>query len=174
MKVYCFDIIGIFFPKKNVKGEYYKIELNNILLDIPDLKFIYNKNIETAIVFKTDVIKKVLFPEYKNCKFMSEEIIYNKLSLYGKLLFINDNEIYYYEYLENGLTNNIYSLWCKNFDSTITLLKSRYDFLNKYNIKIRIFNKIKTIISINVICIINEKKLLKNIIVNRLEQSSLF
>ena len=151
------NVLGIVFPRKN---EINKLEIlqkfDEKEIDIMDLKFISNMIIETTIVFSIDVLKKYKFPVYENEKFLSEEILYNKLSEYGKFKYINQY-IVESAYLVTGLTNNIYCNYKKSFNSSILLQKSRYKFVDKYGFKIRIINKIKAIININALCIIAKK-----------------
>ncbi len=154
--------LGVFFPRNGIEKKYNNINLNNIKLDIPDFKYMINKNIETGILLKTEVLKNNYFPEIKGENFASEEILYINLSKKGKLLYINDNSIYYSEYQEDGLTKNIYNNWKRNFNTSMLLFKLRYEFLKKYKTSIKIKNRIKTIINVNSICISNKKSILKN------------
>ncbi len=62
---------------------------------------------DKAEIYKTEILKKFKFPEYKNEKFLNEAIVWNEIALNGyKLKFINEIT-YYCDYLEEGLTNNI-------------------------------------------------------------------
>ncbi|MCD7873346.1 MAG: glycosyltransferase family 2 protein [Clostridiales bacterium] len=60
---------------------------------------------DMAEVFKTNVLKKYPFPEFKNEKFLSEDVVWIKLGLDYNCLFIN-KPIYACEYLAGGLTSN--------------------------------------------------------------------
>ena len=137
--------IGIIFPHNK------KINKNAPLeVDIQELSIIANKIIETTIVHKTETLKKLHIKSCTDEKFMSEEVIYNKLSHNGKFLFI-DNPIVKSEYLPSGYTNNLYRLWKSNYNNTMTLLYSRYYYLGKYPIRIRIVKRIKCILNIEMI-----------------------
>ena len=57
-------INGIFFPRTCIDSvNNIQFKIKNNLLDIMDLKFLYNKNIETIILIKTDLLKMNLFIE---------------------------------------------------------------------------------------------------------------
>lgn len=68
------------------------------------------KNIkgDKAEVFYTNVIKKYRFPEFSGEKFLSECILWNEIARDGyKIRWFNEI-IYQCEYLDSGLTRNIY------------------------------------------------------------------
>lgn len=60
---------------------------------------------DTAEVFITKVLKKYPFPEFKNEKFLSEDIVWVEMSKQYNMIFYN-KIIYIAEYLGNGLTKN--------------------------------------------------------------------
>lgn len=60
---------------------------------------------DTAEVFITRILKQYPFPEFKNEKFLSEDIVWVKMSERYKLLFYNE-VIYISDYLDDGLTRN--------------------------------------------------------------------
>lgn len=153
------NILGLVFPRKNTINQLKMLKrFDKKEIDIMDLKFVANMIIETSIVFSVDILKRNKFPVYKNEKFLSEEILYNKLCEYGKFKYINQYVVNS-EYLESGLTNNIYTNYKKSFNSSILLQKSRYKFVNKYDFRIRIINQIKAIININALCIVTKKNI---------------
>ncbi len=60
---------------------------------------------ERAMVFYTDIHKKYKYPVFKDEKFMTEAVSWNRMAADGyKMRFYNDI-IWIYEYLEDGLTN---------------------------------------------------------------------
>lgn len=154
--------IGLVFPRKSKKITEKDLQSFNFkAIDIMDLKFLTNKTIETTIVFETTYVKKIKFPIVQNENFMSEEILYNKLSSVGKFVCINEFVVES-EYLDNGLTTNLYNNYKKNFYSTIMLFNSRFFFLDKYKFKIKYINKLKTIININALCFYARKGIWAN------------
>lgn len=152
------QLLGIIFIKNNNKNilDYKKYTSNPI--DIMDTYYLYGIR-ETVIVIKTDILKKNLMPKIEKEKFASEEIMYIHLSNYGKFYFTN-KYICNYEYLNDGLTKNIYSVWNNNFNSSIILFNSRYEYLKKYNIKVKLINRFKNLMNLNAICIKNRKNIL--------------
>lgn len=69
------------------------------------MSYKYTATGDKAEVFKTEVLSKYPFPEIDGENFVPEALIWNRLSLKYKLLFI-DEGIYLFEYLDDGLTHN--------------------------------------------------------------------
>lgn len=156
------DFIGIVFPRDNEYNRNINLnELSNKYIDIMDLKFLLNKNIETTILIKSSFFKRYEFPIFKNEKFLSEEIIYDKMSSDGKFLFIEEY-IVKSEYMNDGLTKSIYKMYRNSPKGTILLFNERYYFLKKYKFKIRVKNRIKTIINLNALCMFTKKNIFNN------------
>lgn len=145
--------IGAIYPYCSKKTNEMNFDyLVGKMINISDMKFVYNNCIETTIVFKSKYIKETYFIENEE-KFQSEEVLYNKLISKGKFLFINEFVVGG-EYLDTGLTKNIYKLWFDNFNNTILLFSSRYEYLNN-NMRFgfsRMKEKIKCVINKNSIC----------------------
>ena len=143
--------IGFVFPRTLNAHKYDLNSIDNRLLNISDIKLKYGFSIETAIVFRTRDIKEYRFVENEE-RFASEEILYNMMIESGKFLFKN-HEIVGGEYLEEGLTNNIYKLWFKNYKNTMKLFLSRYKYVDN-NVKgvRQCIEKLKCIINISSIC----------------------
>lgn len=70
-----------------------------------DIIFKYNIHGDKGEVFKTSVLKSFPFPEIENEKFVPEGYIWNRIGKKYNLRYI-DYGIYYFEYLEDGYTNN--------------------------------------------------------------------
>lgn len=81
------------FPEDEMIGSYIDIRIN--------------KNIggDKAEVWFTKILKEYPFPEFKNEKFLGEDIVWIDMALKYKMVHIN-KAIYVGEYLEEGLTNN--------------------------------------------------------------------
>ena len=60
---------------------------------------------DMAEVFKTDVLRRYPFPEFKNEKFLSEDVVWIEIAKKYKTVFVNI-PIYECEYLSDGLTAN--------------------------------------------------------------------
>ena len=71
-----------------------------------DYRFLYKYKGDRAEVFKTEVLKQYLFPEFEGERFCPEALIWNRISLNYKLQYFW-GKIYYCDYLEDGLTAKI-------------------------------------------------------------------
>ena len=135
------DICGLSFlkqfPNKKIVGKTYKgteIISNNI-------DFRYNKGIigDMAEVYKTEVLKKYPFPIFKNEKFLSEAIVWNKIAFEYKTVYIN-MPIYVCEYLDDGLSKSCLK---SRIRCPIGAYENAKVFLdNRFILKIRLKNSI--------------------------------
>ena len=140
------NIVGTVYPK----GEKIKNEIDNVLLSIVDLRIKY-KIVETCILIKNELIHDYRFPTFDGEKFMSEEVLYIYLDEIGKFRFRN-YEVYHFEYLEGGLTNNLFSLWLKNPRGLLYILEQRDNFIKtNYRGVVKIRELIKTILNMEAI-----------------------
>ncbi|HEO7043749.1 TPA: glycosyltransferase family 2 protein, partial [Streptococcus agalactiae] len=71
------------------------------------------------------------FPCFEGENFLSEEIMYIYLSKKGYFCPQN-RKIYCFDYLEDGLTSNIFKLWRKNFKGTIFSLENSYMYVMSF------------------------------------------
>ena len=60
---------------------------------------------DTLRLYKTDILKKFLFPKINGEKFIYENVVFEAIDSKYKML-INRDKLYYCEYLEDGYTNN--------------------------------------------------------------------
>lgn len=120
--------IGIVYPRYGRDSSPQWLSDNVKYVSIPDIKLKYGLSIETAIVIKNLFIGQLRLPLFEGEKFLSEEIFYIRLSEFGKFLPLN-RRIYFFEYLEHGLTNNLFHLWKKNPKSTYLLFKERKKYI---------------------------------------------
>lgn len=128
---------------------------------LSDLYYVYGKKGETALIFKTEYLKKNLFPQFDEEKFLSEELIYNEIDKIGKMTVLN-KVIYKMEYLEEGLTKNYIKMWKNSPKGVISVLKSRYD-ISKNLIGIRKYYRcIRVILIFNAFCINRKISINKN------------
>lgn len=82
-----------------------KMPKDELLCTALEYRHTYKIAGDRAEVIKTAVLKEYPFPKFGEEKFLSESIVWNKMSLKYKLLFFSEN-VYECEYLENGLTLN--------------------------------------------------------------------
>lgn len=102
------SIAGLCFRKKNYKkneiiGSSFPDPI--LLSDSLTMTYKYAVTGDRAEVFKTEILSKYPFPEIAGENFVPEALIWNRLALKYKLLFI-DESIYLCEYLGDGLTCN--------------------------------------------------------------------
>lgn len=163
------NLIGLIFQKGNICDHSFESNwplLEGKYIDIIDAKEVYNIT-ETAIVIKSDILKRHPFPQFRKVdgnefeKFLSEEILYNELIEEGK--FVTHNDLFYvYEYKADGLTNNLFKLWIDNSNGTICALQSRFHAVRKYSIKKRVVCRLKCIMNLNALCIKTKKSIWAN------------
>lgn len=80
-----------------------------------------NENVkgDSAEVYRTEILKRLRFPEFENEKFLSEAILWNEISLEGyKVVYISKG-IYYCEYLSDGLSSKARIYQLKNPKGTL-------------------------------------------------------
>lgn len=69
----------------------------------------YNFKGDALGVFKKSILAEYLFPKFKEEKFVTEALIYNRISKNHKMFLLNE-VVYYCEYLEDGYTKNTKNL----------------------------------------------------------------
>ncbi len=83
---------------------------------------------ERAMAFYTDVHRKYAYPEFGGENFVTEAVVYNRMSKDGhKMRFFNDI-IWIYEYLEDGLTRSGSKLFINNPRGYGLWLREKADF----------------------------------------------
>lgn len=102
------DLCGFSFLRGKAEGGY--LSSSNVPLDGMKETFCecrINRNIsgDMAEVWYTHCLREFPFPEFKNEKFLGEDLVWVKLSKKYRMRFFND-VIYISNYLEDGLTKN--------------------------------------------------------------------
>lgn len=122
------DIIGVVSSKvmSGIQGDFTKLERTHI----PDIKYRYSMSIETAILIENEILAGFKFPVFPEERFLGEEIMYIWLAQYG-FFRVDSKQYYYAEYLNDGLTNNIFNLWLKNSQGTEYSLVKRYNYISE-------------------------------------------
>ena len=105
-----------------------------------EMKYNYGLKGDACEVFRTDILKKYPFPEITEEKFVPEDLILNRISKQYKLRWFN-KVIYYRDYLDGGLTDNIIKIRMKS-PKAATLY-----YFELYKNKISYFQKIKGVIN---------------------------
>lgn len=107
--------IGILAKRRSLKGEAItKTNLSNG--SCIKLKDAYHSNFlsgDTFLIFKTSIIKKYLFPKFKEEKFVPEDYIYDQICEEGPLYFC-DQFLYVCEYQKDGYTANMNKVIARN------------------------------------------------------------
>ncbi|MCS2598156.1 hypothetical protein ACIXCI_11365 [Bacteroides fragilis] len=99
-------------------------------IDASSLTICYKWKIyeDKAEVFKTELIRRFPFPEIEGEKFISEAIVWNKISVCDSpLLRCVNTGIYMCEYLPDGLTANFIKLMKRNPKGGILYYKSLFN-----------------------------------------------
>lgn len=147
------------YSKNNVMGNFMPKKIKSSTLS--DLYNIYGKKGETALIFKTRYLKENYFPRFNNEKFLSEEILYNKLDDIGYLSVVNEI-IYIMEYLDDGMTKNYIKLWRNSPNGVLELLNSRYIKATKIKGIKKYYRCIRVILVLNAFCIDRNLSIFKN------------
>lgn len=101
---------------------------------LSDLYEKYRFKGDTALVFKTSILKKYKFPKIEGEKFVGEEYIYCQIDEKYKL-YVSPYKYYICEYLEDGYTNSIFKLIANNPKGYMELKNIKLRTSNKLNIK---------------------------------------
>ncbi|WP_175557225.1 glycosyltransferase family 2 protein [Eubacterium maltosivorans] len=78
-----------------------------------DIRYKYNILVDPILVYKTEVIKKYRYPIIKGEKFIAESYVYDQIDQKYKYMILQES-LYCCEYLEDGLSANVYNLLKKN------------------------------------------------------------
>lgn len=135
------NISAISFIKITPDGKKIGKEMENNEFISNYIDYRCNKNVygDMAEVYKTEILKKYPFPVFKDEKFLSEAIVWNKISFDYDMVFVNE-AIYIAEYLDDGLTKNSLNM---RINSPIGASENANVFLNsRFKLWIRIKNAI--------------------------------
>ena len=138
--------------KNNFAGIYgLKCHLNNEIIgrtfqgEKLDINFLqrnkYGISGDKAEVYYTRVLKQYHFPEIEEEKFLTERIVWDKIAYDGYLIRFFNHNVYYCEYLEDGLTHGGYVLYAKNPKQWALAIHQDYQFglMNWYHTSIQIY-----------------------------------
>ena len=91
--------------------------VNEEYIDADVLTYRYKYRVlgDKSEIYRTDILKKYKFPEYREEKFLTEAVVWNRIANDGYKIRWFNKVIYICEYLEGGLTNtsdkNIMDSW---------------------------------------------------------------
>lgn len=102
---------------------------------LSDLYEKYKFKGDTALIFKTSILKKYRFPKIQNEKFIGEEYLYCQIDTKYKL-YVTQNKYYVCKYLDDGYTKNITNLIKKNPKGYMLLKRTKLNesksFISQY------------------------------------------
>lgn len=108
------DVAGIIGNRIDSMGEIIGTPMPNIALASGnELYQKYGLVGDTLRLYKTHVLKQFLFPEIEGEKFVSENVVFDKIDQKYKLLVIQER-LYIGEYQKEGYTSNIYGVHLRN------------------------------------------------------------
>lgn len=154
--------VGIVYPQRlaGVEQSAQWEAISGKEVDIMDLKEVYGIP-ESAILLRKELIAGYPFPVFGSERFLPESWLYHRLIQNGKFQ-VRSHSFYVSEYLEDGLTKNIWKLWADNSIGALTVLEEKYVLAGKYSGMCKVLCKIKCIINLNTICIASKKRILEN------------
>lgn len=131
------EIIGIMGYKKNILSDkIIKKKIPATTITVSSLYRKYHFKDELALLYKTKILKHHLFPIIKGEKFVPESYLYDQLDNIGKCYFFQDY-IYFYEYQDDGYTNNSATLLKNNVQGYLLYSKQRLEISKLWKNKVR-------------------------------------
>ncbi len=100
-------------------------------IELADMRMKYGLVVETAIVFNTEVLRRHPFPVVEGEHFMPEGSAYYDF-VAPELFRVRPEPFYRCEYLEAGLTKNIWKNWLNSPVGTRIALNARYRAAGRY------------------------------------------
>lgn len=109
------EIIGVIALKIDTKGNFLSDKFPK---NVQHCKKIYLEQLyqckgEFTLIYKTSLLRKCIYPEITNERFIGENVIYDQLDGFGDMILF-DEVITVCEYLDNGYTNNFKKLMINN------------------------------------------------------------
>lgn len=99
---------------RNIKNPYYKAnKFEECISNMIDFKYNKNNLSDMCEIIRTDILKIYPYPEFFNERFLSEVIVTGEISKKYDMAYI-PVEIYYTEYLDDGLSKNWFNLVVNN------------------------------------------------------------
>lgn len=118
---------GLLYPKLFVEQKaldtWFPEDVRSI--ELSDMRIRYGLVVETAIVFKTAVLRRRPFPVIPGENYIPEGSAYYDFRD-PELFRVFNHPFYRCEYLDAGLTKNIWKNWLHNPKGTVIALKKRY------------------------------------------------
>lgn len=135
-KIGCLSFLKV-FPNEEVIGK--KYEETEVISNHIDFR--YNRSLlgDMCEVFRSSVLKKYPFPVFKDERFLSEAIVWNRIAFDYDTVYVN-KPIYMADYLEDGLSKNSLKV---RYECPNGALSNANMFLNsRFKLSIRLKNAI--------------------------------
>lgn len=131
------ELAGICFLKGDYKGKRIGSTLkHDTVCNYLDYRYRYNIKGDKAEIFLRNILLKFPFPEYKDEKFCPEALVWNRIAKEYDMYFCNDI-VYHCEYLQGGLTSNIYKVRKNSPRATLTYYYELYNSNIPYRTKVK-------------------------------------
>jgi len=119
---------GIIYPRLFAQGsqtgQWFPTGIK--FIELADMRMKYGFVIETAIVFRTSILRSHPFPVIDGERYMPEGSAY--FDFKTPECFLTQNTAFYRcEYLDDGLTKNIYKNWFNNPKGVVLALNKRFE-----------------------------------------------
>lgn len=101
-----------------------------------DLRYKYKISVDIVLIFKTEILKNYRYPIIPGEKFIGESFIYNKIDQKYKYLVLRE-DIYYCEYLEDGLSAKVNENLRKNCKGYTLLKKQCIELAPNLRVKLK-------------------------------------
>ncbi len=148
-------IAGMVFLRKIKNPIYKEIPFDECVSNMIDFKYNKNNLSDMCEVMRTNILKEYPYPVFDGEKFLSEVIVTGKIAEKYDLAYI-PIEIYYAEYLEDGLSNNWLKLVVNNPKG------ARANSLQFMSKRYRFAIRLKNCIEFNVFSIISNQSIFRD------------
>ena len=122
----------------SILGKEYGIYENKVDSFV-NVRINYNIPGDKAEIWKTSILRRYPFPSFKNERFLSEAIVWNKIGCDGYLLAFIPKGIYICEYLNQGLTRSGRKMRLQNPFGTLEHAKSFFNKKIKLSIRLKYY-----------------------------------
>ena len=135
-------------------------------IELADMRMKYGLVIETAIVFNTDVLRRHSFPVVQGERFIPEGSAYYDF-VAPELFCVHNEPFYRCEYLEEGLTKNIWKNWLGSPVGTRMALVKRHESARRYSGARALRERISALVGIESLNMAVAEPTLSGIVSNR-------
>lgn len=118
------------------------------LIELADMRFEFGLGIETALLFRTNLLAAHPSPVEEGEHFMSEDLVYLSFPR-GTRFRISSAGFYECEYLDDGLTHNLFSHWISCPLGAAALFVMRYEVAGRYRLSRRLPAQVKALMNLS-------------------------